>query len=152
MPNGYAYAESCRALRYRLTLLLHAAERPLTVAEMIEHLDKVGRRPPGRASKAISDSLRWEVGRGRVLRLRRGVYRAGRLDPRTRWWLRRKLDEWDAASPVPQMFERVSDSNALPAWLQAVVPRTAMVRDRPLLKRDSGSVRAAVSEPAVNCR
>ncbi|MGH1488740.1 MAG: hypothetical protein ACRBK7_04990, partial [Acidimicrobiales bacterium] len=37
----------------------------------------------GRASKVISDSLRWELARGRVKRLSRGVYSYGRVPTAT---------------------------------------------------------------------
>lgn len=48
---------------------------PVTVAEMVADLAEAGFTLTGRASKVISDALRWEVRRGRVVRLRRGVYR-----------------------------------------------------------------------------
>jgi hypothetical protein len=60
-------------LRYVLTMqLLH--EGPATVAEMIEALRRQGFCFRGRPSKAVSDALRWEMGRGRVRRLGRGRY------------------------------------------------------------------------------
>lgn len=60
-------------LRYVLTTHL-AHNGPATVAEMIDALAGQGFRPRGRASKAISDALRWEIGRDRVRRLGRGRY------------------------------------------------------------------------------
>jgi hypothetical protein len=61
------------ALRYVLThhLALHG---PATVRELEEMLAWYGFKTNGRASKAISDALRWEMGRGRVFRRRRGLY------------------------------------------------------------------------------
>ena len=41
---------------------------------MIEALNWQGFCVRGRASKAVSDALRWEIGRGRVYRLGRGRY------------------------------------------------------------------------------
>jgi hypothetical protein len=117
-------ARSRRHLRYRLSLLLHAVGRPLTIGEMLTHLEAVGRRPAPPASKAVSDSLRWEIGRGRVRRVSRGVYGAGRLDPRTKWWPRRQLQEWDQANPPAEVIECVSDSLEVPDWLAAVVADT----------------------------
>ena len=47
----------------------------MTVADMITVLDRHGYQLAGRASKVISDALRWEVRRGRVQRTARGQYR-----------------------------------------------------------------------------
>jgi hypothetical protein len=60
-------------LRYVLTLHLfqHGAA---TVTELIDALGWHGFCVRGRPSKAVSDALRWEIGRGRVRRLRRGLY------------------------------------------------------------------------------
>lgn len=46
-----------------------------TVAAMVEFLADKGYDLDGRASKIISDSLRWEVRRRRIIRVARGVYR-----------------------------------------------------------------------------
>ena len=60
-------------LRYVLThhLFLHGSA---TVVELIDMLDWHGFETRGRPSKAISDALRWEMGRGRVCRRGRGLY------------------------------------------------------------------------------
>ena len=47
----------------------------MSVAEMVVALANHGYNLAGRASKIISDALRWELARERVQRLRRGVYR-----------------------------------------------------------------------------
>jgi hypothetical protein len=60
-------------LRYVLTMHL-AHHGPATIAEMIDALDGQGFCVRGRASKAVSDASRWEIGRGRVRRLARGCY------------------------------------------------------------------------------
>jgi hypothetical protein len=60
-------------LRYVLTLRL-SQHGPATIAELIDALTWHGFCLRGRASKAVSDALRWEIGRGRVRRLRRGLY------------------------------------------------------------------------------
>jgi hypothetical protein len=76
-----------RALRYRLTLLLLDARRPLTTAQLIAAVHP----PTGRASKTVSDALRWEVRRGRVRRVARSTYAIGWIPESTarwmRWWL-----------------------------------------------------------------
>ncbi len=60
-------------LRYVLTydLFRHG---PATVKELIDMLAWDGFETRGRPSKAISDALRWEMGRGRVCRRGRGLY------------------------------------------------------------------------------
>ncbi|RAV09321.1 hypothetical protein DQP55_17585 [Mycolicibacterium sp. GF69] len=65
-------------LRYLLTayLLEHG---PATVDELVDALTYHGFRTVGRASKSVSDALRWERARGRVIRFRRGRYRPGSM-------------------------------------------------------------------------
>jgi hypothetical protein len=63
-------------LRYVLTMHLGHHGRA-TIVEMINALSRQGFRVSGRASKAVSDALRWEIGRGRVRRLGRGLYGPG---------------------------------------------------------------------------
>ncbi len=59
-------------LRYALTLYLFQ-HGPLRVPDLIDALDFQGFDIPGGA-KAVSDSLRWEIGHERVRRLERGKY------------------------------------------------------------------------------
>jgi hypothetical protein len=63
-------------LRYALTmhLLQHG---PTTVGELIEAMEWQGFEIRGRASKQVSDALRWERRRRRVRRLARGIYGPG---------------------------------------------------------------------------
>lgn len=63
-------------LRYVLTMHL-AHNGRATIAEMMESLERQGFCVPGRASKVISDALRWEVGRDRARRLGRALYGPG---------------------------------------------------------------------------
>jgi len=60
-------------LRYVLTMHL-SQHGPATVTELIDAIGWHGFSVRGRASKAVSDALRWEIGRGRVHRLGRGRY------------------------------------------------------------------------------
>ncbi len=65
-----------RALRFVLVdeLMRHGGE--MRVAELVAALvHRHGFDLGGRASKVISDALRWETRRGRVVRLGRGRYR-----------------------------------------------------------------------------
>lgn len=71
-------------LRYVLTWHL-AHNGPATIAEMIDALNRQGFRIRGRASKAISDALRWETGRDRVRRIGRGRYGPGYIPRSTEY-------------------------------------------------------------------
>lgn len=65
-----------RALRFMLVDELMRRSDGMTVAEMVEALViRQGFDLGGRASKIISDALRWETRRGRVARTARGRYR-----------------------------------------------------------------------------
>lgn len=65
-------------LRYVLTHHLHYSG-PATVGELAAELEARGFHLPGRASKAISDALRWECRHGRVRRHSRGCYVPGSM-------------------------------------------------------------------------
>ncbi len=63
-------------LRYALTMYL-LQHGPTTVGKLIEAMEWQGFAIGGRASKQVSDALRWERRRGRVRRLARGLYGPG---------------------------------------------------------------------------
>lgn len=72
-------------LRYFLSELLAAhPERVWTPTELGEALAVRGFHVGGRPAKEISDALRAEVNRGRVLRVGRGRYRSGTVPASTR--------------------------------------------------------------------
>jgi hypothetical protein len=77
-------------LRYALTLYL-AQHGPKTVDELIDALEYQNFAVPGRASKAISDALCWEVRRGRVHRLRRGLYGPGSMPRATEYDIHKRV-------------------------------------------------------------
>jgi len=60
-------------LRYALTMYL-LQHGPTTVSELVEALEWQGFDIRGRASRHVSDALRWERRRGRVRRLASGLY------------------------------------------------------------------------------
>lgn len=101
---------SGRSLRF-LVLDEIRSRRSMTVAEMAVFVAESGFAIRGRPSKVISDSLRWEVARGRVKRVRRGVYVYGRPPTstarRVRMFARRCHDWMDSIArgerpqPVP---------------------------------------------------
>lgn len=70
-------------VRYVLTYYLQRAGQA-TVAELVASLESDGFRIAERQSKVVSDALRWEVRRGRVVRLGRGRYGVGRIPRGTR--------------------------------------------------------------------
>ncbi len=71
-----------RALRFVLVNEL-ARHHTLTVAEMVSVVRRYRFDLGGRESKIISDALRWELARGRVIKVARGVYRYGKTPPST---------------------------------------------------------------------
>ena len=74
-----------RELRYAVTLLLFEAERTLTLDELAAHLRARGFVTWPEPRKAISDALRWEGHKGRVVRMSRGRYRSRGLARSTVW-------------------------------------------------------------------
>ena len=83
-------------LRSFLVLHMRQAGGSVRVAELVAAMEAGGFAVAGRPSKVISDSLRWEVARGRVRRLRRGVYAFTGRAPRTT--LKRMKDRLAAAA------------------------------------------------------
>lgn len=105
-------------LRSALVLILRDANRPMPVATLCDALQHRGLRPPGRPSKAVSDALRWEVGRGRVRRVARGQYAVGYVARQTAWRMRRRITAArDASKPDPT--RRVPTPSGEPTRRQA---------------------------------
>ncbi len=71
-------------LRYVLTMYL-LQHGPTTVDDLIDAIRWQGFDVSGRASKLISDALRWERRRGRVRRLARGLYGPGSIPRATEY-------------------------------------------------------------------
>ena len=72
-----------RGRSLRFVLVDHIRRnQTMSVAQMVLALGHEGYTIPGRPSKVISDALRWEVARGRVRRVGRGLYAYGRV-PKT---------------------------------------------------------------------
>lgn len=78
-------------LRHAICLCLLNAEAPLTVPEVITGVEVLGCPVPGRPSKTVSDALRWEVRRGRAVRVDRSLYRTGAMPRSAEWWIRRQV-------------------------------------------------------------
>ena len=93
--------EASRRLRYVLTRALMDSPRPHTLAELVELAKWHRCQLSGRPSKVVSDALRWEVRKGRVVRISRDVYRIGSMPRSTEWWIRACVwedDRWRARS------------------------------------------------------
>lgn len=69
-------------LRYALSYYL-AQHGACTITDMVAALTHQGFHLGPNPPKAVSDALRWEIGRGRVTRVRRGTYDATTTWPRT---------------------------------------------------------------------
>jgi hypothetical protein len=80
-------------LRSLLVLLLLRGGGPQTVAGLERAVATAGfRAGSGRPSKEIADALRWEVRRGRVVRLGRGRYAPGEVAKVTRHRMRGRIE------------------------------------------------------------
>ena len=77
-------------LRSVLVVVLLDAASPRTVSDLVEALRGAGFDLGARPGKAVSDALRWEVRRGRVVRLGRGRYGPGSMPKSTAWDIRRR--------------------------------------------------------------
>lgn len=84
-----------RGLELRSLLVLVLLDRggPVSVSELSEAVGRSGFAVRGRPSKQIADALRWEVARGRVVRLERGMYAAGHVAKVTRHRMRGRVAE-----------------------------------------------------------
>jgi hypothetical protein len=77
-------------LRYVLTMYL-VQHGPTTVKELIDAIRWQGFDVDGRASKQVSDALRWERRRGRVRRLARGLYGPGSVPRATEYRIHQRV-------------------------------------------------------------
>jgi hypothetical protein len=77
-------------LRYALTLYL-LQHGPTSVDELIEAIRWQGFDIDGRASKRVSDALRWERRRGRVRRIARGLYGPGYVPRGTEYRIHQRV-------------------------------------------------------------
>lgn len=85
-------------LRYVLTLhLVDAGES--SIPDLVAAVERAGFALDGRPSKVVSDALRWEVRRGRVVRHGRGRYGPGTMPRQTRSWMRQRVRSLTTAAP-----------------------------------------------------
>ena len=78
-------------LRHAICVCLLDEQRAMTVPEIVTGVEALGLSIPGRASKTISDALRWEARKGRAVRLERARYRTGTMPRSTEWWIRSQV-------------------------------------------------------------
>ena len=108
-------------LRYTLTRLLQVLG-PMTVSDLCAQLEHLNFGVEGRPTKVVSDALRWEMGRDRVIRRGRGLY--------SEWWapsgtayrivdrvesLKVEAESLRGGKTATRSFERVSDNPFNPA-------------------------------------
>jgi hypothetical protein len=127
-----------RDLRYVLTWTLLEAGTVLSIPQLLRRVEAAGFVVPGRPSKTIADALRWEIARGRAVRVGRGLYRAGVVPRQTKSRIRHRVIALRRAmaaavqADVPS-FEpdpttgRVELPPATVAFLAASSARTAVV-------------------------
>lgn len=112
--NGAGRVVTGIELRYLLTtyLLEHGQT---TVAELAGALAAQGFATAGRPSKAISDALRWERGRGRVRKWSRGRYGPGSVPRATEHRIHRRVQALreEVADPVSRRGGHPDSSDAL---------------------------------------
>jgi hypothetical protein len=81
-----------QGVELRCVLTMHLSQHgPATITEMIDALGRHGLCVRGRASKAVSDAMRWEIGRGRVRRLGRALYGSGSMPRATEYRIHQRV-------------------------------------------------------------
>jgi hypothetical protein len=90
-----------RELRYLLTVVLVEADQVLTVADLVDRVQAEGFVFARRPSKVVSDALRWELRRGRVVRHGRGCYGPGSMPRQTRSRIRQRVAALRRQVPAP---------------------------------------------------
>ena len=78
-------------LRHAICVCLLEEQRAMTVPEIVAGVEALGLSIPGRASKTVSDALRWEARKGRAVRFERSRYRTGTMPRSTEWWIRSQV-------------------------------------------------------------
>jgi hypothetical protein len=85
VPDRYAHGVWGTRLRHAaLAVLIRARGRPLSVAEIWEHVERNHMVRAGVTAKHLADALRHECRRGRARRVAHGHYVVGEIAPRTR--------------------------------------------------------------------
>lgn len=85
---------SGRAIRYLVLAELIRSGQAMNVAELVDKLRGQEVLLPSRPSKAVSDALRWEVRKGRIVKIRRGIYQIGYVPRSTRYWILNRSNDY----------------------------------------------------------
>ena len=93
-------------LRSLLVLILLRQGRPMVVAELVAGVTASGFALAGRPGKAVSDALRWEMGRGRVRREGRAKYGPGYVAKSTRHRMRSRVAQTRNRGGTPSYARR----------------------------------------------
>jgi hypothetical protein len=81
-----------RGIELRYVLTHHLAHHGrANIMDLIDALAAHGFNVDGRPSKSISDALRWEMRRGRVRRLERGLYGPGSMPRSTEYRIHQRV-------------------------------------------------------------
>ncbi len=112
MPNAKLLRGT--ELRYVLTTNLSVHGRA-TIYEMIDLLAYQGFAVAGYAPKVVADALRWELRRGRVRRLRRGLYGPGEMPRSTEHYIHKQVVELRAEAALITGRDDDAFWDALPA-------------------------------------
>lgn len=95
-----------KTLRWVVCLLLRDNRKEMSISEIVIEVRKAGYEiAASREGKAISDALRWEVQRGRVVLVRRGVYARGFMQRSTEYSMRERVAR---IGVLPQVLRRSS--------------------------------------------
>jgi hypothetical protein len=117
-------------LRYVLSWQLVEAGSMVSLSELVRRVTAEGFAIAGRASKTVSDALRWEVGRGRAVRIGRGLYRAGVMPRQTKSRIRHR---------VAELRQRVVATRRDTPWLPPRPPDPNHIADDIDPRRDHSS-------------
>ena len=108
-------------LRYTLTRLIQVLG-PMTVSDLCAQLETLNFGVEGRPTKVVSDALRWEMGRDRVIRRGRGLYGEGWAPSGTAYRivdrvesLKVEAESLRGGKTATRSFDRVSDNPFNPA-------------------------------------
>jgi len=93
-------------LRSLLVLILLRQGRPMVVAELVAAVTASGFALAGRPGKAVSDALRWEMGRGRVRREGRATYCPGYVAKVTRHRMQSRVAQTRNRGGTPSYARR----------------------------------------------
>jgi len=99
-------------LRYLLISHLVEGRGILTVRELAARVESEGFTLRGRATKTVSDALRWEVRRGRVVRHGRGLYGPGSVPRETKSRIRKRVHVLRARLVAPTWDATADDADS----------------------------------------